>query len=206
MSRYGFWQALSSWQVQLHGSLFSPLPFWGNELGSSVFSLGLLNCGSVASISVDFERSCWVWYKSLNTRQQLRQVNAITNGLCVILLAEMSAHISQLAYKKGGGFSSINQPLLVAIFPQYLWVVWTQASHEIEIDIIIPRKEPSVGRALKCPRGKKEKDIVLQAIKDFILLTCMEHSTYFTNLGTRVTFIESSRLDFVYFFNFTRGG
>lgn len=83
----------------------------------------------------------------------------------------MPAHISQLAYKKGF-FSSINQPLLVAVLPQYLWVVRTQASREIEIDIAIPRNEPSVGRALKCPGGKKGKEIVLQTIKqDFILLT-----------------------------------
>lgn len=39
------------------------------------------------------------WYKTLNTGQQLRQVNAKTNGLYVILLTEMSAHISQLTYK-----------------------------------------------------------------------------------------------------------
>lgn len=69
----------------------------------------------------------------------------------------MSAHISQLAYKKAFFFSSINQPLLLAVLPQYLWVVRTQASREIEIDITIPGNEPSVGRVLKCPGGKKRK-------------------------------------------------
>lgn len=93
----------------------------------------------------------------------------------------MSAHISQLAYKKAFFFSSINQPLLLAVLPQYLWVVRTQASREIEIDITIPRNEPSVGRVLKCPGGKKEKEIVLQTIKqDFILLAWSRAHTLLT--------------------------
>lgn len=65
------------------------------------------------------------WYKTLNTGQQLRQVNAKTNGLYVILLTEMSAHISQLTYKsRRCFFLSIEWALLVAIFLQYLGSMW----------------------------------------------------------------------------------
>lgn len=76
-------------------------------------------------------------------------------------------------------------------------MVRTQASREIEIDITIPGNEPSVGRVLKCPGGKKRKRDCPADNKAGLYFTCMEQSTYFTNMGTSVTFIESSWLDFV---------